>query len=204
MDNDLQALKARYDPEIQQVEDLGGLCMNAPKQGEMAKILRRSFFSSYDDDHRHYFTQVLSQFSGLDVKRLNEVLIVIRENTAHIYKIFPMMVNIRAKVPIEAGRAVFRSQILDISEVRFQDAVFEADIRDGDKIVWLFRVDWSFGLYFDFSEEMTTDELWKTLGQCYRGMESHSLYSFLFHRGKRRTPNRSGLVSVCANLGGRV
>ena len=178
MEIDVETASARYDPDIRQVAELAGLSLNAARQGESVKVLQSAFFSSYDDDHRHYFGQILGQFSGLTATLPNNLLIVVRHNEARIHNAFPLMLNIRSKVAIQPGRAVFQDQILDIEEVRFKDAVFEADIRDGDKIVWLFRLDWSFGLYFDFSGQSTTLELWKTLGQCYRAMHFHAVYAF--------------------------
>ena len=177
MEIDLDTFRSRYEPDIVQVGDLLGLSLNAARKGESVKVLQRAFFSSYDDDHRHGFRQILSQFP-LTEALPNQLLIVIRDGEARIHNWYPLSLNIRPKVAIQAGRFVFEDQILDIEEVRFKDDVFEPDIRDGDKIVWLFRVDWSFGLYFDFSGESTTLELWKTLGQCYRIMHFHAVYAF--------------------------
>ncbi len=177
MNNDLEAVRARYEPEIHQIAEPVGLSLNAARKGETVKVLQRAFFSSYDDDHRHYFRQILGQFPT-SVSLPNHLLIVIRNNEARIHQEFPLVLKIRPKVAIQAHRFVFEDQILDIEGVGFKDNVFEVDIRDGDKIVWLFRVGWSFGLYFDFSGEMATMELWKILGQCYRAMHFHDVYAF--------------------------
>ena len=168
---------ARYDPEMQEVGALAGLAMNVARPGDNVKVRQTGFFSSYDDDHRPYFGQILGQFAGLG-RRPNELLVVIRDSKARIHKAVPLMLMVRAKDAIRSGRAVYEDQILDIEEVRFRDALFEVDIRDGDKIVWLFRVDWSFGLYFDFSGTLETADLWKTLGQCWRAMHFHAVYAF--------------------------
>ena len=171
-------MASRYEPEIERVPDLSGLSLNAARRGENVRVLQRAFLSSYDDDHRHYFGQILGQFAGVTATLANDVLIVIRGQEARIYRTFPLMLNIRPKVAIQPGRAVFQDEILDIEEVRFRDAVYEVDIRDRDKLVWLFRVDWSFGLYFDFSGQSTIPELWKILGECYRAMHFHAVYAF--------------------------
>ena len=169
---------ARYEPEIHEVAELAGISLNVARKGEMVKVLQSAFFSSYDDDHQHYFGQILGQFSSLGSTLSNDLLIVIRNKQARVHTSFPLTVKIRSKGTIQRGSAVFKDQILDIEEVRFRDDFFEADIRDGDKIVWLFRVDWSFGLYFDLSGKSSTRELWKTLGQCYRSMHFHAVYAF--------------------------
>ena len=180
---DLDALRARYEPETHPVPELAGLALRSATAGETVDVLTRAFFSSYDDDHRHYFSEVLGQLPGLNHPSLDHALVVIRENTAYVHKLFPLTTKIIVKTPIRPNRAVFQNQIVDVTEVRFKDSVFEPDIRNGDKLVWLFRIGWSFGLYFDFSGEMRTDELWETLGHCYKSIDSHSLYSFLSRSG---------------------
>ena len=183
MNVDPETLRTRYEPETHPVPELAGLALSAATAGGTVEVLTRAFFSSYDDDHRHYFSQILSQLPGLHDPTLNQALVVIRENTAYVYKLFPLSMNALAKTPVRPGRAVFQNQIVEVTEVRFRDSVFEPDIRNGDKLVWLFRIGWSFGLYFDFSGEMRTADLWETLGQCYKSIDSHSLYSFLSHSG---------------------
>ena len=169
----------RYEPDVQEADDLLGLAMNSAKGGEQVKVLQKDFFTSYEDNHRYFFDQILCQIPKLNLRGLNEVLIVIRDKKYHIYYDYPIMMEIRPKVDIPAGRAVFENQILDIRAVRFKDTVVDLDIKDGDKFVWLFRVGWSFGLYFDLSGKMRTSELWKELGGCYKNIKYHSLYSFL-------------------------
>ena len=179
MNLNVEDLRTVYQPEIIDVEELGGLSMNTAKPGEQIQVLRKCFFSSYQTDHRHFFNQILGMFPQFLGQDLNNVLIVIRKNRAHIYRNFPMMMNVMSKVDIPAGAAIFKSQILDIAEVKFEDAFCSIDIQNGDKIVWLFRIDWSFGLYFDFSEKLEIPQLWQELALCYRRMEFHALYSFL-------------------------
>lgn len=168
-----------YKPEVRDVDELAGLSMHSAKKGEQVKVLRRSFFTSYQDNHHRFFDQVLGSVLGPNLDNLNEVLIVIRGRKAYIYKYYPMMFAIRPKENIQAHRAVFENQILDIVEVKFKDARFDLDIKDGDKFVWLFREGWSFGLYFDFTGEMRVDDLWGELGECYRKIRYYSLYMFL-------------------------
>ena len=168
-----------YEPEVRLGDDPAGLLMSSAKDGEQAKVLRKAFFTSYDDNHRHFFDQILYCLLKLDRQELNRVIVVIREKQYHIYHAFPMIMEVRAKGDIPAGGIVLKKHILDIRAVRFKDAIFDLDLRDGDKFAWLFRIGWSFGLYFDFTGKMKTSELWLELGWCYRKIMFHSLYSFL-------------------------
>lgn len=169
----------RYKPEVRDVDEVAGLSTHSEKNGGRVKVLGKSFFTSYQDDHREVFNEVLEQVLGPNLKGLNEALIVIRGQKAYIYKCYPMILSIRPKENIQANSAVFENQVLDIVKVEFKDAGFDLDIKDGDKFVWLFRESWSFGLYFDFSGEMRVDDLWGELGACYRKIRYYSSYKFL-------------------------
>ena len=168
-----------FEPDIHAGSDLAGLSLNAAKKGQDVKVLSKAFFTSYEDDHRHFFNQILSNIPKLNIDGLNRVIIVLRGNKYHVYKNYPMMWEIRPKVDLPAGAPVFENQILDIRAIRFKDACVDLDIVDGDKFVWLFRVGWSFGLYFDFSGELKVPKLTEELADCYKKIKYHSLYSFL-------------------------
>ena len=168
-----------YEPKVRLGDDPGGFSMNSAKKGEQVKVLTKAFFTSYEDNHHHFFDQILYRLLKLERQELNRVIVVIRNKQYHIYYNFPMMMEARSKGDIVAGSVVFKKEILDIRAVRFKDAIFDLDIRDGDKFVWLFRIGWGFGLYSDFTGKMKTAELWPELGRCYREIMFHSLYSFL-------------------------
>ena len=176
---EIDDVKKSYEPEVQNVENLAGISMKAANKAEQVEILQKGFFTSYQNDNCHLFTQILNQFSGLDMENLNRILIVMRNEKSYIYRNYPVTLRVKSKMDIEPYRIVFENQILDITEVRFKDAIFDLNLKDGDKIVWLFRIDWGFGLYFDFSGQMKVDYLWQELGLCYRKLKFNSMYLFL-------------------------
>lgn len=196
-------MKKIYQPDVQEVGDLLGLSMNAAMKGQQVKVLCKAFFTSYEDNHRHFFNQILNQFPGLDTQSLNQVLIVIRDKKAYIYKDPPLILKVKPKVDVQAGDAVYEEQILDIVEAQFQDSTSTLDIENGDKFVWLFRVDWSFGLYFDFSGHLTTDQLWIDLGRYYRTLRFYSLYSLLSTQDNFRYLFNLGWFPFIQILGGK-
>ena len=119
----VRGLAPDYEPETHPAPELAGLALSAAPAGGTVEVLTRAFFSSYDDDHHHYFSQILSQFPGLNDPSLDQVLVVIRENTAYVHKLFPLSINALTKTPIRPGRAVFQNQIVEVTEVRFRDSV---------------------------------------------------------------------------------
>lgn len=180
MQSDLiEKLKKDYEPIVKQVEDLCGLSMNTALPGENVKVLQKAFFTSYEEDHQRYFDGILSPFVGTNTTDCNQLLVVIRENKAKIFTKHPLVLKIKSKVDIKKFQPIFKGQILDIEAVEFKDDLFDLDVKDGDKFLWLFRKNWSFGLYYDFSKNLKVDLLWSELGECYRKLEFYSLYSFL-------------------------
>lgn len=177
MTNRIEEIKKSYEPIVKEVGDLCGLSMNSANEGGRVNVLQKHFFTSYEDNHRRFFDEILSVLLGPSLEDLNRVLIVIRKNRAYIYKNYPMMLKIRPKEDVKAHKAVFEHQVLDILGVKFQDAVFNLDIKDGDKFLWLFRDGWGFGLYFDFSGKLKVDDLWGDLGTCYRKIKLYSSLS---------------------------
>jgi len=153
--------------------------MNAVKRGDQVRVLQKAFVTSYNDGDHHVFDEILNSVLGEGIHALNNLLVVIRRKSFRIYRHFPMAFRARSTTAIEFGRPVYENQILDIVAVRFEDAKCGLDIRDGDKFIWLFREKWAFGLYFDFSGNMRTEELWNELGHCYKTVKYHTVYSVL-------------------------
>ena len=109
-----------------------------------------------------------------------------------------MVFRARCTTGVKAGRVVYENQIIDITSVRFEDSEFNLDIQDGDKFIWLFRDKWAFGLYFDFTGTLETEDLWDKLGHCYKMVKYHTIYSFLSRGGGIRPAAGPWLVSVRA------
>lgn len=168
-----------YEAEVQPAPDVLGLAFSAARKGDQVDVRQRGLLSSYNHSDHRPMNELLGLFPGLLTADLNRVLIVIRGDESRIYRVHPLAVTCRAKKDVEAGRFVFEQDLLDIVGVNFGDAVSSIDIQNGDKIVWLFRIGWSFGLYFDFSGKSVVDSLSVELGDCYRMVAGHSLHSFM-------------------------
>lgn len=84
-----------------------------------------------------------------------------------------MSIQIVSKRDLKAGTAVFDSDIADIREVNFSDAVATHFPEDGEKIIWIFRHGFSFGMYFDLTGELVKSDLPSNLAHIY--MQTNSL-----------------------------
>jgi hypothetical protein len=82
-----------------------------------------------------------------------------------------------AKRAVSAGEAVFDSDIIDVVAVDFPDV----EIVPTDKIIYVFREAWRFGLGFDFNPEnkFNRDAFARGLGTLFRKLKYRHLYELL-------------------------
>ena len=90
-----------------------------------------------------------------------------------------MTITLRLKIPKKAGEPVFKKEIIDIEKVYFKDDFYTVKFEKTDQIIWLFRKNWRFGLYFDLTRNCSTEELPSILGNCYKYLEYYDIYSIL-------------------------
>lgn len=106
----------------------------------------------------------------------NHVLVVIRPDLTAELWVDTVAVSIiaLAKKEIQAGSPVFESDIADVTELRFPCV----HIGSKDKVIFLFRQDWRFGLFFDFNPDgkLGLDEMARVLGSLYRNLRYRHLY----------------------------
>lgn len=166
-----------YKSESKNVGNLAGFSLGTARQNEKISILQRSFLTSFDQKQAKMMEEAVGIFCGHQ-KGINALLVVIRKETAIIYKNFPLTLLVRMKTNIEQYHVVTKKQILDIEGVIFKDIIFDLDVQDGDKFLWLFREGFNFGLYFDFSGDLKISELSSVLGRNYRNLFYYSTYSY--------------------------
>jgi len=170
-----------YKPIIRDGIEIDGIAGETIPKDAKGLIIRKSFILSYDQNFERYSNGILSVVLGNSQNEtLNKLLVIIKkDNRAIIYQNFPLKFQIKAKKSIRAFQLVRQDDILDIVGVEFSDAVFNLDIEDGDKFIWLFRINWKFGLYFDFSQKLDVSKLPWELADCYRRLQYLDIYSFL-------------------------
>lgn len=85
-----------------------------------------------------------------------------------------MELLIMSKRDIEKGSLVYEKDIADIVELDFPEVKIDSE----DKIVIVMRVDWRFGVFFDFNLEKQFDKkrLRRALGTLYRSLKYRSIY----------------------------
>ncbi|MEW6193615.1 MAG: hypothetical protein AB1521_00485 [Bacteroidota bacterium] len=168
--------------------DIGGIALKAAREGEKVPVAFKGmmtsdnveFYDSIQQLHNIYLSNLIRP------EDCNRLLIIRHFNkSADIYiNDFQIMYSIRAKENIEKGSPVFKKDIADINEMKFPDV----NIAENDQIIFLNRVGWKFGLYFDFhantgfereNKKLNLVELYTELGILHRSLLFEKEYSIL-------------------------
>jgi hypothetical protein len=170
-----------YEPKVIDDFQLAGLAAETILPGKEGKVIQKMFTSSLDEHFPLFATQLLSPILGTDPGSfLNSLLVIIKpDNKAYVYQKFPFGVTVIPKTPVEPYRAVFKNNLADIIGVFFQDIVIDLNPEDGDRIIWLFRENWHFGLFFDLSGNLNGQSILKEMGFYYRRLTYLNEYLFL-------------------------
>jgi len=170
-----------YEPKVIDDFQLIGLAAETILPGEEGKVIQKMFISSLDEHFPLFATQLLSPILGADPgSSLNSLLVLVKpDNKAYVYQRFPFGVTVIPKTSVEPHLAVFKDNLADIVGVFFQDIVINLNPEDGDKIVWLFRENWHFGLFFDLSGKLNSLSGLQEMGCYYRRLTYLNEYLFL-------------------------
>jgi hypothetical protein len=170
-----------YTPKYLENIRIDGVTLENIPAGQTGKIATRLNISTFDLNFRTIANEILGIFiNGNFADSLNTILIHITPNRkAIIYYNFPHSLTVRLNSPKKAGFAIFKHEILDIEGIDFHDSISELKFQKGDQLLYLFRVNWSFGLYFDLSRTREFNEISKDLGKFYRKLAFFDIYEYL-------------------------
>ena len=180
-DDRVMQVQGIYEPKVTDDFQLIGLAAETILPGEEGKVIQKMFISSLDEHFPLFATQLLSPILGADPgSSLNSLLVLVKpDNKAYVYQRFPFGVTVIPKTSVEPHLAVFKDNLADIVGVFFQDIVINLNPEDGDKIVWLFRENWHFGLFFDLSGKLNSLSGLQEMGCYYRRLTYLNEYLFL-------------------------
>ncbi len=170
-----------YKPKIFKNIKVDGITAETIPKGERGRIIQKFFISSIEEKFPILATNILNVFqipnSG---NYINNVLIIIKpDNTAYLYNDFPFGVRCIPKKNLKKNQLIFNNDIADIISVFFNDDLINLNPIQGDKFIWLFRVNWVFGLYFDLSTKLEPNNVLNELGYYYKRLSYLSLYNFI-------------------------
>lgn len=130
------------------------------------------------------FDRVISSLASkaghsLNLKGANTVLLVLNERDEGDLWVdgAAISLNILLKRSVKAGSPIYENDIADIIGMTFP----KVSINNSDRVICWFRVDWRFGLFFDFNPQglFDHDGMVRQLGSLYRTLKYRHLYDCL-------------------------
>lgn len=170
-----------YKPEIKPNILVDGIAAETTPPNSKSKIMQEGFITSLQSDFDKIASNISQLFySNKPINSINNYLIIIKkDNVAKIYSEFPISIKSNAKRNIQERESITKEDIFDIVELKFKNDIYEIEIENEDKIIFLFRVDWKFGLYFNFTKRINLNDLKNNLVYLYKRLFYYDLYTFV-------------------------
>ena len=170
-----------YNPEIKLNIKIDGILLESALEGQQVNMATKGAITTYDPDHRTFMNNLISIFVNInDLETINRLLVQIKSNnTAYIYRDFPFGYKIFLSSQKELGSVIFQNEITDIESIFFEDDLSKIEYEPSDKIVYLFRSNWSFGLYFNFQKKDSFDIISKEIAYLYKVVAYRQIFEFL-------------------------
>jgi hypothetical protein len=115
----------------------------------------------------------------INLSSSNSVLLVIRpDNSAELWiDTAAVIIRALAKRDMQPGSPVFEQDIGDVTAMAFPCA----SIGPSDRLVYVFRQDWRFALFFDFNPDgnLSLEDTQRELGTLFRRLKYCHLYDWL-------------------------
>lgn len=154
---------------IDHVDNLAGFVAESgtKKKGEQVQVLVSHPGLTSDEPIFHiYASQIGNQYlrkANVPVQAVHSALILSHtDGTADIYvNEVQELARIKINRNVQKGEVIYTKDVDDISHLKFQNI----EIKEDDIVIYLFRSEWKFALYFDFTREVNLDELYQRLGK---------------------------------------
>lgn len=165
---------------LQNVKRMAGFFATDLEPGQYGWILIKAFVHSGQEDFHLYINQISNAYlKGYFLDTLSSFLVIIHDDRSadvYINENVPAKVLCMAKGDIQKGQTVTKSDIADIVELRF-DGI---EIKETDCVIYCFKKEWKFGLFFDFTasrgNQLDVEALYGDLGTYYRYLSFEKIY----------------------------
>jgi hypothetical protein len=155
-----------------QAGDLAGFAVHGAEYGEHVAIVNLACMTADNPRFYLYINQIEQGFltpAGLHGGGYNFIVVLHPDSSADVYTEYQPMVTGTATRDIAAGEAVGVEDVRDISSYQ----VPGVEISSGDRVICVIQSGWKFGLYFNFTREITrADEVWQQLGPLVNALHS--------------------------------
>lgn len=150
---------------------LDGFAVSSAAAGETVKVQVKGSATSESPFFLMYAEQIANlifpKLGSIKLKdEVNNYLAVIHiDNTADVYiQEFATAVKVKLNRSIKVGEPIYPKDIDDMVEVSFPGISIKSD----DKVVFLKRSGWRFGIYFDFTKQINIETLGVDLANIHK------------------------------------
>lgn len=166
---------------------LAGVAAESARSGTQLKVWTRLSLTSDEP----FFHRVVENLGGviahhareagklIMLNQANSVLMVIHPDDTGELWVDTVAVSIFARVKrnVAAGNPVFDRDIADVTGMWFPCV----EVKPADRILYLFRQEWRFGLFFDFNPDgnLSFERASRDLGTLFRHLRYRHLYDVL-------------------------
>jgi len=170
-----------YNPEIKDNIVVDGVSLESVAPGQEVKMSVKGAITTFDPEFRTFMNNIIGLFiNKAELETINRLLVHIKnDNKAYIYRDFPYGFKAVISGPKEKGSAVFKHEITDIESIFFEDDLCRLEYEATDKLVYLFRSNWSFGLYYNFHKVDSFELISKEIAYLYKIVENRQMVDFL-------------------------
>lgn len=171
-----------YKPKIMDSLDIDGINLNSGFKGDSIMISQKGWITSFDPDFNALATQIVDMYSEeISDANINNLLVLIRDKITYVFNNFPvaMDVYLSNSQTIKAGSLIFKNQLIDILKIKFEDSLYKFEFYKGDKIIYLFRNEFNFGLYYNFLKNDNKDTIEQDIAKVYKLLSYNQVFSTL-------------------------
>lgn len=151
--------------QIKKIE-IAGFAVHSAADGETVKVQVKDWATSESPLFYVYAEQLANLiFPHLGIPNFRDIVnsflcLIHPDDSADFYaQDFKVVAKIKINRPVEKGEPVYAKDITEIAELRFPDITINRE----DKVIFLTRSGWRFGIFFDFTKQIDADKLAKDL-----------------------------------------
>ena len=154
-------------PIIQRVDCCGVVASKVNMKNRAVRISPHGVSISTD---KLFNTTVksLAALCGITTNFNNLLVRISPDKQAKIYvDNFPFMANVLLNKKKQSGCAIFENEIDDIASIKFADSFNDVSPQDNEQVIWVFRHNFNFGLYYDFRHNIKAIDTMKGMKDIY-------------------------------------
>lgn len=154
-------------PIIQRVDCCGVVASKVNMKNRAVRISPHGVSISTD---KLFNTTVksLAALCGITTNFNNLLVRISPDKQAKIYvDNFPFMANVLLNKKKQSGCAIFENEIDDIASIKFADSFNDVSPQDNEQVIWVFRHNFNFGLYYDFRPNIKAIDTMKGMKDIY-------------------------------------